>query len=251
MVVVDIEDSTHVSAKSEAREKLLQFDFQPIVDAGLKLGIRVNRLSSFDGIDDLKLLEQLYGSGNFALDHVFIPKVSHQNEVKIYRSLFDSLPFQPKIYTFIETVEAVENAEQIAQVSDALCFGEADLVAGMYSPNETYINYARAKMCIAAAQENIPAIDSNSFEITDMEIFHEQCLASKSYGFTGKSAIHPKHVNYISKVFSVSEETILKYQSSIDAYYGSTTGFVIDNGEVIAPPFIAKAEKMLKFYRSN
>lgn len=250
MIVVDLEDSTHKSAKVEAREKILNFDFTPIIKAGFKLGLRVNCLSTFDGIQDLLFIEKLFKSGKAELNHIFVPKVNHQSEVKVYRSLFETLPVMPKIYTFIETVDAVDNAYDIAKVSDALCFGQADLVAEMYSPNDTFVNYARARMCIAAAKCNIQAIDSNSFEIEDMDIFLKQCMDSKSYGFTGKAAIHPKHIQGINDVFSVKEKTITKYKSSIEKYYGSTTGFVIEDGEVIAPPFIAKAERMLRLYES-
>ncbi len=171
MIVVDLEDATHVHKKEAARHKAKAFNFKPLLDLGIKIGVRVNNLSSIDGLLDVLLLQDMYLSGNTAFEYVFLPKVNHARDLEIYRSFFADSPFQPKIYTFIETVEAVENANEIAKLSDALCFGQADLVAQMYAPNQAYVDYARAKLCIAAAKNNLMAIDTNSFEINDMNVF--------------------------------------------------------------------------------
>jgi citrate lyase beta subunit len=249
MVVVDLEDSTHLQMKGEARRKVADFDFRPLAARGFKLGLRINTLACYDGLRDLELLSALQAKGNFLFEHVFIPKVGHANEVKLYRSLLGSLPRMPKLYVFIETVEAVDNAEAIASVSDALCFGQADLVAEMYAPNETFVNFARARLCIAAAKYDLLAIDTNSFDIEDMAAFEEECKLARGYGFTGKAAIHPRQVPVVNRTFAVTPEMVARYESSIGAYMGSNNGFVIKDGEVIAPPFIAKARRMLNLYR--
>ncbi len=248
MVVVDLEDSTHTKSKQAARQKIAEFDFSPLIERGIKLGARINSITSYDGLQDMVLLKSMYESGNYSLETIFIPKVKNKRELEIYKALFSSLPFAPKLYPFIETIESVDNADEIASISDGLCFGQADLSAEMYQPNKTYINYAIAKLCIAAAKYNIMAIDGNSFEIDDIELVKQQCNASKNYGFTGKAAIHPNQVEPINKVFSVSSIDIANYQAWVDAYESSDTGFVIIDGKVIAPPFVAKAKKMLNFY---
>jgi citrate lyase subunit beta/citryl-CoA lyase/(S)-citramalyl-CoA lyase len=248
MIVVDLEDSIHSKDKELARQKVSAFDFAPIINKGIKVGVRINSIANYDGLNDMKLLKSLYEKGNYTLEYIFIPKVKCKREVEIYRSLFNTLPFMPKLVTFIETVESVDNADKIASVSDALCFGQADLVAEMYNPNETFVNYARARLCIAAAKYDLMAIDTNSFEIEDMKLFKQQCITAKSYGFTGKAAIHPNQVAGINEVFSISNAEIEHYQASIEAYNKASTGFVMLEGEVIAPPFITKAKKMLNFY---
>jgi citrate lyase beta subunit len=186
--------------------------------------------------------------GRHPFEFVLLPKVGHANEVKIYKSIFSKLSKPPEVYPFIETVEAVDNADGIAAVSDGLCFGQADLVAEMYSPNETFINYARARMCTAAARYKLQAIDTNSFEIEDMVRFESECVAAKGYGFTGKAAIHPRQVPAINAIFSIAAATIAKYRAVVDAYHRSDVGFVLVDGEVIAPPFVAKARRMLDLY---
>jgi len=250
-LVVDLEDSIHVNLKEVAREKLLSVDVSPIRQSGIQAGIRINSIATYDGIRDLQLLQTVFARPECPIDFILIPKVNHASEVRIYRSLVRTFPVPPRIFSFIETLEAVENANSIAAASDALCFGQADLVSELFAPNDTFIKYARAAFCVAAAKHSIPAIDTNSFEIVDMDRFEGECIAARSEGFTGKAAIHPKHVPIINRVFAVTGETVQAYRTTIDAYMSSPSGFVIKDGAVLAPPFVAKARKMIEFYNRN
>jgi len=150
-VIVDLEDSVHVNAKAAAREKVGQFDFSPLTKLGLRLAIRINTICSFDGLRDLEMLRERYGRGDCAIESILLPKINHASEVRIYRSLFDSLKQRPRLISFIETLEAVENADAIAAVSDAICFGQADLASQMYNPHAAFLDYARTRMRAAAA----------------------------------------------------------------------------------------------------
>ena len=244
-LVIDLEDSTHFNAKAEAREKIAGFDFAPLKQRGVPIGMRINTIRSFDGLRDVDMLKTVVERDGDALSFILAPKVRHHSEVGVYRALLDALPARLQLLPFIETTDAVEDADAIARVSDGLCFGQADLVAEMYSPNAAYIDHARAKLCVAAAKYRIPAIDTNSFEIHDMIAFEAQCVAARSYGFTGKAAIHPRQVPVINRLLSMTPEALQKYQSTVDTYLQSPTGFQLLDGQVIAPPFVAKARLML------
>lgn len=245
VVVVDLEDSVHRRAKDEAREKVARFDFSPLTAAGIRLGLRVNTVCTFDGLRDLEMLRDLAARGASRFEYVFLPKVDHAGELKVYRALLGTLEPTPRLYTFIESTDAVENVEAIAAASDALCLGQADLSADLYSPNAAYLDYARARLCVAAARHRIQAIDTNSFEIHDLDCFERECLAAREAGFTGKAAIHPNQVDGINRVFAVTAEAVAGYRSTIDAYDGTEVGFALNGGKVLAPPFVAKARRML------
>ncbi|MBY0589276.1 aldolase [bacterium] len=249
IVVVDMEDSTHLKMKAEARAKIAGFDFSPLVELGIEVALRINAISTYDGIHDLELVRSLLSKQGCPIRTVLLPMVRDRSELRIYRSLFNTLPIVPRLFSFIETIDAVEDADAIAASSDGLCFGQADLMSTMYSANDTFVNYARARLCVAAAKYKIPAIDTNSFEVSDMAKFEMECVAAKGYGFTGKAAIHPNQVPEINRVFSVSEETISRYQSIVNAYFDSEAGFFFKDGEIVAPPFVAKARHMLDFYK--
>ncbi|MCU1349751.1 MAG: aldolase [Acidobacteria bacterium] len=247
-VVIDLEDSVHIKAKAAAREKVGQFDFSPLTNLGIRLALRVNTICSFDGLRDLEMLRERYERGDCAFESVLLPKINHPSEIRIYKSLFDSLKQRPRLICFIETLEAVENADGIASVSDAICFGQADLCSQMYSPHGGFLDYARTRMCVAAARYHIQAIDTSSFEIHDMVQFARECVAARDCGFTGKVAIHPDQVEAINRTFGVSSDVIAGYQSTIDAYLNADVGFALKDGQVVAPPFVAKARMMLAAY---
>lgn len=247
-VIIDLEDSVHINAKAAAREKVGQFDLSPLTKLGLRLALRINTICSFDGLRDLEMLRERYARGDCAIESVLLPKINHPSEVRVYRSLFDSLKQRPRLISFIETLEAVENADAIAAVSDAICFGQADLGAQMYSPHPVFLDYARTRMCAAAARYHIQCIDTSSFEIHDMVKFERECVAARECGFTGKVAIHPIQVEPINRVFSISSEIIAGYQRLIDAYGNADVGFALKEGQVVAPPFVAKARMMLAAY---
>ncbi len=248
VVVIDLEDSVHVNAKAAAREKVSDFDFSPLTKLGLRLAVRINTICSFDGLRDLEMLRERYERGDCAIASVLLPKINHASEVRIFRSLFDSLKQRPRLVSFIETIEAVENADAIASVSDAICFGQADLNAQLYSSHPVFLDYARTRMCAAAARYRIQSVDTSSFEIQDMARFERECVAAKECGFTGKVAIHPVQVDPINRIFGVSSDVLAGYRRLIDAYENADVGFAMKDGQVVAPPFVAKARMMLATY---
>jgi citrate lyase beta subunit len=248
VVVVDLEDSVHYRAKGEAREKVSRFDFSSLISSGIRLGLRINSICTFDGLRDVEMFRELAMRDACPFEYVFIPKVCHQSELRIYKSLFGALEHPPKIYTFIESPDAVENVDGIAAASDAICLGQADLSAELYSPSAAYLDYARARLCVAAARHRIQAIDTNSFEMHDMVVFERECLAAREVGFTGKAAIHPHQVDGINRLFSISKEAVAAYRSAIDTYDSAGVGFAVKDGKVLAPPFVAKARLMLNCF---
>ena len=247
-IIVDLEDSVHVNAKAAAREKVGRFDFAPLAKLGLRLSLRMNTICSFDGLRDMEMLRERDARGDCAIEAVLLPKINHAAEIRIYRSLFDTFKRPPRLISFVETIEAVDNADAIAAASDAICFGQADLGAQMYSPHPVYLDYARTRMCAAAARYQIQCLDTSSFEIKDMVRFERDCAAARECGFTGKVAIHPIQVEPINRVFNVSSEVLTGYRQLIDAYMSADAGFSLKDGQVVAPPFVAKARMMLAAY---
>lgn len=247
MQVLDLEDSIPARLKAKARECLAAADLSRAGLPGVML--RLNSIETPDGLADLQMLLNLGGQvGGVPVDAVLVPKVAAGRDVAIYRSLLSSLPEPPEICSFIETVDAVENATDIAAASDGLCFGQADLVSEMYAPDESYLTHARGRLCVAAARYGLPAIDTNSFELWDTEVIRAQSQAAKSRGFTGKAAIHPKQVDVIVETFSVDPGELDEYRRTIKDYESDANGFAVSKDRVLAPPFVARARHMLAIF---
>jgi citrate lyase beta subunit len=246
-LVLDLEDSIPPHSKAAARSRLASAE---LAESGLSgVGLRINSISTPDGLRDIEALIGLEGRAcGVPVQTVFVPKVATGSDVAIYRSLLAKIPNAPELCTFIETVDAVENAFDIAAQSDGLCFGQADLVAEMYAPNEAYLEYARTRMCIAAAKYGLPAIDSNSFELWDMDIVRAESEYAKRCGCTGKAAIHPKQVEAITQTFAVDPDELDGYRRTIKDYEENENGFAVTKDRVLAPPFVAKARRMIQLY---
>lgn len=250
-LVLDLEDSIPKPAKSAARARLSDADLD-LTGTGLPgVSLRINSIATPDGLSDIQLILALAGQvGGLPIETVLVPKVNTGGDVAIYRSLLSGLADPPRICSFIETVDAVENAFEIAAASDGLCFGQADLVAELYSPDESYLAHARARLCVAAAKYELPAIDTNSFELWDMAVVRAQSEAARRCGFTGKAAIHPRQVDVITDAFVVSAEELDGYRRTISDYEDDARGFNVTKDRVLAPPFVLKARRMLRLYRS-
>ena len=246
-VVVDLEDSIHPDEKAGARAAIEAYDFGPLRARGLPVGLRINTIRVGHGLIDLTMLERLADRGP-AFDFVLLPKLRSAAEVEIYRAHLDRLPRPIQAFSFIETVDAVAECDAIASLSDALCYGQADLCAELYAPNPHTLAEAQAKLTTAAAKYRIPAIDTNSFEIEDMEVVEAQSRVSREAGFTGKAAIYPAHVPVINRVFETRGETLDGYRATVADYDAQGCGFKIYGDRVVAPPFVAKARLMLDMH---
>jgi citrate lyase beta subunit len=246
-LVVDLEDSIPKPSKAAARARLTEVD---LTGTGLPgVTMRINSIATPEGLSDIQAILAMEGQiGGLPIETVLAPKITAGSDVAIYRSLLSGLANPPEICSFIETVSAVENAFDIAAASDGLCFGQADLVAELYAPDESYLAHARARLCVAAAKYNLPAIDTNSFELWDMEVVRAQSVAARNCGFTGKAAIHPKQVEVITDTFIVSAEELDGYRSTIKDYEDDARGFNVTKDRILAPPFVLKARRMLRLH---
>ncbi|MDH6120141.1 CoA ester lyase [Kitasatospora sp. GAS204B] len=250
LLVLDLEDSVPGAKKAEARALLATADLSR---AGLPgLGLRVNSIATPDGLADLRTLLELDAViGGVPIDVVFIPKIAGPGDVAIYRALLARTSKPPQICSFIETVDSVENAFAIAAVSDGLCFGQADLTAEMYAENAAYLDYARARLCVAAARYRLPAIDTNSFELHDLDVVAATCRAARDAGFTGKAAIHPRQVEVIAEAFTVGPDELAEYRRVVADYDALPSGFTVEKDRVLAPPFVLRARRMLQFHAAD
>lgn len=245
MVVIDLEDAIHPKDKEGARRLLKAFDYAMFRDAGIELGLRINQLDSIDGIKDIVLLDEIAKTG-MPFSYLIVTKINNRAEMQVYRTLFDSIAENLGIMPIIETLDGVQNVNEIATLSCALLLGQADLKATMYAPNKSYLAYARSVICLAAARQNILAMDGNSFELADLDCLREECQAAKEEGFNAKAAIHPRQLSVINETFSTDESTLHSYVSMIASHDGAIDGFSIRDEVVIAPPFVKKAKKMLE-----
>lgn len=240
--VFDLEDSVPLAGKIEARKNLSEFFYEkkPYVTA-----IRINNIRTLEGLEDLKFLVNL----KFSPDIVFLPKINYPEEIKIVRDLFDSYHRnQIAIMGIIESSKAIVNVFEIAKASDGIIFGSLDFSVDCdIDPTWDSLRIVRAQMILAAGNAGVTCIDTAYFKIGDTPGLVEECDKLKQLGFRAKAAIHPSQVEAINKIFSPTQEEIDYANKVLKAYEDKIGGIkVLDASQMVGPPFILQARKVLK-----
>jgi citrate lyase subunit beta/citryl-CoA lyase len=154
----------------------------------------------------------------------------------------------------IETALGVENAYAIASCCDrvrALFLGAEDLTADMRckrTKEGREIEYARTRLVMAARAAGVEVYDTPFTDVNDDEGIRVDANYAKALGFSGKSAISPRHVNVINRVFSPSQADIdyaYEVMDTITRAKAQGKGAVSLRGKMIDAPIVTRAEQTI------
>ena len=154
----------------------------------------------------------------------------------------------------IETALGVENAYQIASACKrvkAIFLGGEDLTAELRCKRTKEgheIAYARSRMVVAARAAGVEVYDTPFTDVNDDEGIYTDAQYAKSLGFTGKSAISPRHVKAINEVFSPSMKDIdyaYEVMEAIRIGKEQGKGAVSLRGKMIDAPIVARAQQTI------
>ena len=160
-----------------------------------------------------------------------------------------------KLIPLIETALGVENAFQIASASKrvaAIFLGGEDLTADLHckrTKEGDEIRYARSRMVMAARAAGVEVYDTPFTDVNDDEGIYVDAQYAKSLGFTGKSAISPRHVKAINEVFSPTMQEIeyaYEVMEAIRIGKEQGKGAVSLRGKMIDAPIVARARQTIE-----
>jgi len=237
VAVIDLEDSIPQYKKEEARISLLEFskktDFKPIK------AVRINSIRKSDGLEDIIWMVK----NKWTPDIIIMTMVDDPEEIIILKNMLSDAT---DIYVTVETPLAIHKILEIAAVSNGLIFGSADLAATL-GVNITWDNmfYARSKIAMAAANYNIPAIDTACYQMDSLDILSMESRKVREMGFTGKAAIHPSQLDIINTIFTTDENELNQAKLIVSEFEKNKGEIVKINGQMIGPPFYLKAKKLL------
>ena len=155
----------------------------------------------------------------------------------------------------IETALGIENAFQIASACPrvkAIFLGGEDLTADLHckrTKEGREISYARSRMVCAARAAGVEVYDTPFTDVNDDEGIYDDAKTAKSLGFTGKSAISPRHVKAINEVFSPSLQDIeyaYEVMEAIRIGKEQGKGAVSLRGKMIDAPIVARARQTIE-----
>jgi len=98
------------------------------------------------------------------------------------------------------------------------------------------------------ASKQLDVIDVPFLDLNNMKNMQEDASKSKSLGFTGKGAIHPKQIKILNKVFTPSLKEVNKAKKIIKLFENSSTGLIVYDGKLIEKPVLREMYRVINIY---
>lgn len=211
----DLEDSVPSNEKEAARILVARYLASRQGENDSFIYVRINSFDS--GLVDGDL-ERIVMNG---LDGIVLPKIGNSEEVTQIIHKIDAIVSKRKlasgirIIPSIETAKGVVNANSIASSHKnvtALVFGVFDYLYDMnidveYDDFVSY-NYARSRIPVDARAAGIDALDGIWQNVNDIDGLIKDAAIAKKLGYSGKTLIHPSHINPVHDIFRPTKKQI-------------------------------------------
>lgn len=261
VLLFDIEDSVQpLSNKQVARDKVVEYVSSGKFDNRL-IFPRINDRESGQLLKDVTQLT-ITGISGF-----MYPKAKRGEDIYFFCKLLETIEYEKgipvgtfKIIPLIETASAVMNVQEICTASKrviAIAYGSEDFVTdlqGIHDEEHVSLFTPRAMIAMGARAHNIIPIDTVHVRVKDMEDLERNIVLSKKLGFEGMLVLNPIELPLVHQHYSPSEEEIKHSQEilrSDEQARKEGHGVAIINGKFIGPPFVAKAQRILKKHELN
>lgn len=256
--IPDMEDSVPASEKHAARMMTASY-LERLAKTGRRVVPRVNAVGSEYVDDDLAAV---VGPHTFG---VSVGKVGSPDDLTALDEKLSRL--EPvagvpegatRVFAWLETAAAVVNAALICRSGERLAgvaFGGEDLTNDMEMPRyvdgveNPALSYARSAIATAARAGGVLALDTPFFGFRDPDGLQKDCDRARSFGFTGKFAIHPAQIVIINRAFSPSDEQVDQARREIAAFEEAEhrgRGSTSLDGQVIDVPVVERARKLIR-----
>jgi len=218
-LILDLEDAAAPDAKDLARQQVCD-----AVKAGgfgkREVIVRVNGLATPWGDADLEAVIPTKP------DAILVPKISSPSDLAVIEERFVRYDADGRIaiWAMIETPLAILNVGAIAAAGGRLaCFvmGTNDIikeVRGQHTPDRANLAAALGLSVAAARAHKLIAIDGVYNDINNTDGFYAVCKQGRSFGFDGKTLIHPSQLDPCNEVFAPSESEVEDARKVIAAF---------------------------------
>jgi citrate lyase subunit beta/citryl-CoA lyase len=250
-VILDLEDSVHVSEKDAAR-LLVRNALRAVDFLGCERMVRINQIPL--GLEDLdEIVPESPGL-------ILIPKVeSPEQIIEADRRIAEiksnyGITRPVWLMPILESALGIENAFGIAKASPqivALTIGLEDYTAdlGVVKTSAGAESlYARQRVVNAARAAGVQAIDSVYGDVGDIEGLRTWALNSRAMGFEGMGCVHPMQIAVIHEAFAPTAAELEKARKIVAAYdeaQAKGIGVVSLGSKMIDPPVVQRALKLI------
>ena len=252
MVCIELEDGVGPDHKHVARDHMLSFFEQAVVQEDIRpeLLVRINHPDTDAGKADL---DAIASAAPFTAG-VMIPKISSAEELHHVESRLTAHGFDGRLFILIETTAGLEQCFDILRATarlEMVLFGGVDMATALRcSPSWEPLLYARQRLVHAAAAAGIDIMDMPYLNIHDEDGLLAEARAAAHIGFTGKAAIHPAQLAAIHQAFTPAEEQISYAEQVVAAYQSSSTGVTVLDGRLVEKPVVDRMQRVLALARA-
>jgi citrate lyase subunit beta / citryl-CoA lyase len=214
--ILDLEDGVAPDAKQAARAQVCE-----AVKAGFgarEVVVRINALDTPWGAADL---DAVAAAGP---DAVLVPKVSAPSELAAVEMRLAGHASPVAVWAMVETPRAILDIAAIAGAGGRLAclvMGTNDLIKdmrGVHTQERLNLAAALSLSVIAARANGLSIIDGVYNDIADTEGFARACAQSRSFGFDGKTLIHPSQIAPCNAAFAPTAEDVEAARKIIAAF---------------------------------
>lgn len=230
-VILDLEDSVPPDQKEAARSAASE---AIATEWAMPVGVRLNGQESEWYAGDIAAM--IGSKAGF----VVLPGVASADDVRGAASV-TGLP----VLAMIESAAGVLAATGIANVAAGLIAGTNDLAADLQIPSgagREPLATALQLVVLAARSARIPAFDGVHNGLEDMEAFSAEAAQGRTFGFTGKSLIHPRQIAPCNRAFAPTEAELDRARRLVAAYRGGAERF---EDTMIERMHLAAAERLI------
>ncbi len=213
MLIIDLEDAVPDESKADARAAAVQYAAEGV--AGKIIAIRANGAGSAYHAYDIAALAQ--SRANF----IVIPKVEGPKDIPD-----TGMP----ILAMIETPTGLYAAREIAAhpMVAGLIAGTNDIAAETAirpGPMREGLELALQTIVLAASASGKARFDGVCNRLDDMNGFDAECRQGATYGFTGKTLIHPNQIAIANQAFGADADRVAEAEELIAASRGGAQRF--------------------------
>jgi citrate lyase subunit beta/citryl-CoA lyase len=154
------------------------------------------------------------------------------------------------VIAMIESAEGVLAAAEIARRSSAVMLGTNDLSNDLRLPqsgDRRALQTALQMVILAARAAKVPVFDGVFNALDDEQGLFAECRESRSFGFDGKSLIHPRQIDACHRAFAPTDTEIARAERLVAAATGGAERF---EGEMVERMHVEAAERLLQRSRT-
>lgn len=244
IVCVDMEDAVALPKKAEARALTLPL-FADKAPAGVETMVRINGLSTPDGLKDLSAILESPAPP----PALMLPKIRSADEIRLLDRLLTGRHEAIRYCVIVETNEALDQALAIAKASpriDSMILGAVDMSADLRCEKSWEpLLYTRSRLVHAAASAGIDLLDVPFLNLDDPAGLRAEAAGCRRLGFTGKACIHPDQLPTVHEVFSPSAAEIARARKLVAAFEASPSGLVVVDNELVELPVVRSMQRIL------